>query len=1121
MPVHRFGPFALDTDAFRLSRDGRELSLQPKQLQLLALVVAARGAMVPREVVQSALWPDVVVAEGSLRQVVHRLRDALGPEHEAWIETLPRVGFRFAGPVDAEVEVLWRIGGGGMGEVLAVRRHGRERALKVLAVKSSELGRRLQREGAAQASVQHPNVLEVLEVLEHEGSPALVLPLVPGPSLREVLAQRALSEREAHVVFSGVARGLEAIGAAGLVHRDLKPGNVLLDPVSDTCVVPRLADFGLVKVLADSGITAGQVALGTPEWMAPEQRRDAASVDVRADRWSLGRLLRALHRERPPPPWDARAEALMADDPSQRPSPDGWEEPESLEVPELVSLCRALAPRASPAVERSSSGWPAERDAFVGRAAELAALADAAGRSRLVTVTGPGGVGKTRLVLQWLRARGSPDDVFCDLSEAADLETALLGVALALGVPLARDPVSQLAQVFAARGAAVVVLDNLEQVLGPASDALSTWLDRAPRCRFVVTSRERTGLPGEQVLGVEPLAPTDAEALFALRAAAVRADFAEDPGAVRALVQLLDGLPLAVELAAARTSAMSVDQVLARMSDRFAVLAVAKGRGERHSALRATLRWSWELLSGDEQLGLSHLSVFDGGFTLDAAEAVLPPRSTWAVDLIQSLVDKSLVRRARRDRYELLASVAAFAREQLADPGDAERRHGRWFARFGTVEALSALHVSGGPERRRALSADLDNLIAASRRASSRGDGAVAGPTARAAFAVLHQHGLDLGAALLEAVPPEGLDPLTAARVRLDLGIARMEAGRVAEADAHVDAVLAAATTLGDPTFEVGARVISGARHVHAGRLPLAIAELERALAEARAIGDERYAGRAIGNLAAIAWQQGRMDDAHRGFTEAATSARATGDRRVEGSWLGMLGGLALDGFGGDPRALIEQAIQIHREVGNARAELQASVTLANLDRVRGQVEAARERMEDVRARALRLGDRRFAAIAAMSACDGAADPRAAHERAAAELRVVGDPRLLAHADSVRARIELRAGDPAAARAWYDAALEGARTTGDRRLEGAVRARLADLDREAGDLDAAERGLTAADTLLRATSSRVERVEWCAIAAAVAVARGEPERAAEHRAEGLVLVDALGASREAELARRL
>ena len=300
---------------------------------------------------------------------------------------------------------------------------------------------------------------------------------------------------------------------------------------------------------------------------------------------------------------------------------------------------------------------PAERDAFVGRGPDLQAIArqfDAG--TRLVTLSGPGGTGKTRLAVRYGHAwlGDWPGGVwFCDLSEASTLDGIHHAASSALGVRLgAGDAAAQLAEAFACRGRCLVVLDNFEQLVEHAADTIGRWLDGAPEAAFLVTSRDRLNLAGEVVQPVEPL-PLDGPAidLFVLRARTQRPDFALDEvqrAVIAEVTSLLDGLPLAIELAAARIAVLSPAQLLLRLRDRFKVLTGRSGAG-RQATLRAAIDWSWNLLTAWEQSALEQCSVFEGGFTIAAAEAVVDlapwPSSPPVIDAVQALVDKSLLRR--------------------------------------------------------------------------------------------------------------------------------------------------------------------------------------------------------------------------------------------------------------------------------------------------------------------------------------------------------------------------------------------------------------------------------------------------------------------------------------------
>ncbi|MBI3368747.1 MAG: hypothetical protein HY021_09995, partial [Burkholderiales bacterium] len=371
---------------------------------------------------------------------------------------------------------------------------------------------------------------------------------------------------------------------------------------------------------------------------------------------------------------------------------------------------------------------PAERDSFVGRGAALQELArrfDDDG-ARLVSLLGIGGTGKTRLALRYARGwlGNFPGGAwFCDLSQARTLDGIVHAVAQGLDVPLGKaDPVQQLGAAIAGRGRSLLILDNFEQVAKHAEATLGQWLDRAAEAHFLVTTREVLGIVGERTMALDPLPSAEAVTLFEQRAAACEGyrPTEDDRQALPALVALMDGLPLAIELAAPRVRVMPPRVLLQRMSERFKVLASTGGRRDRQATLRATLDWSWELLSDAERSTLAQLSVFHGGFTLAAAEAVIDlsgfDTAMWLGELLQQLIEKSLVQARGDRRFDLLLSVQAYAAQKLVEADAAQgesaqvatwRRH---WTHFGQLDELAAT-----TDR----CAEIENLVSACHRAAS------------------------------------------------------------------------------------------------------------------------------------------------------------------------------------------------------------------------------------------------------------------------------------------------------------------------------------------------------------------------------------------------------------------
>ncbi|MFC4909561.1 helix-turn-helix transcriptional regulator [Actinomadura gamaensis] len=346
---------------------------------------------------------------------------------------------------------------------------------------------------------------------------------------------------------------------------------------------------------------------------------------------------------------------------------------------------------------------------FIGRGAELAAVRRAVTQGRVVTLTGPGGVGKTRIALRAAQqVRGDfPDGVsLTELSGLRDGEFLPNAVAAAVGLPeaAARQPMDQLIEYFAGRRA-LLVLDTCEHLINAMAMFADILVRNSAHLVLMLTSRQPLALPGEHVLPVPPMpapatgagaAANDSLALFTARARAAEASFAltgDNRAEVIALCRRLDGIPLAIELAAVHLRTMPLEQILRRVDDRFRLLAGARSAQARHQTLHATIGWSHELCSPPERELWARLSVFAGGFTPEAVEEVCSGGELDGLDVIGlliSLVDKSVVRRVpgvEEQRYRMLDTIREYGAEQLQAAGRTElyaRRHQDFFLRTAT-----------------------------------------------------------------------------------------------------------------------------------------------------------------------------------------------------------------------------------------------------------------------------------------------------------------------------------------------------------------------------------------------------------------------------------------------------
>ncbi|MEQ1507659.1 MAG: winged helix-turn-helix domain-containing protein, partial [Myxococcota bacterium] len=329
---------------------------------------------------------------------------------------------------------------------------------------------------------------------------------------------------------------------------------------------------------------------------------------------------------------------------------------------------------------------PLSVDAFVGRQPELQRLAQIDGPFALLV--GPPGVGKSRLALEHaLLVRERHAAVWwCELAQADDEASICAVVARSVGVELRGDPALQLGELFAHRGRSLILLDNLEHLHDPVVRLLGRWLGRAPELRVVGTSREPVGI-GEVEVEVAPLSPEEGAALFASRAG--ERVHAGDPR-VTTLVAHTCGVPLAIELAAARLRGLSLEELNLRLEQGLGVLLGPATPAARHTSVLHSLTWSWDLLTAHEQRALARLSVFRGGVSLGGAEAVIGASEGPTADLlVQSLVERHLVARVDRGgaaRFGLLELVRRFAAGRLAESGsapEAEALRGGWAARVG------------------------------------------------------------------------------------------------------------------------------------------------------------------------------------------------------------------------------------------------------------------------------------------------------------------------------------------------------------------------------------------------------------------------------------------------------
>lgn len=611
---------------------------------------------------------------------------------------------------------------------------------------------------------------------------------------------------------------------------------------------------------------------------------------------------------------------------------------------------------------------------FIGRQDELAELRDYfdAGR-RLVTVLGPPGTGKTRTVSEHRAALDVPN-WFVDLSPTRNAQEVLAAVAGVLEIALEpgdsfAESVMRVGAQLTERGPAIVVLDNFEQVTSAAPSTLGAWLQQCPETQFVVGSRHRLDLPGEYVFELGPLPTADAVALFLDRAQMVRRDFEETPSnsaVLNELVERLDRLPLAIELAAARIATLSPSDLLERLDSRFKLLRTReRGADPRQATLEAAIDWSWELLDTAEQSALSQCAVFVGGFTLAAAEAVVDLADDWVLDALDTLRAKSLVAAPGEARFVVYESIREFAL-QHGDAEQARMRHASYFADFGDEQA-AAMHGRRGNNAMRALEDESPNLLAAFRFAADR-DADLALRLAATLDQLLrfigpselHEQLLSEAIELAESGPEDrGLDRFLRARAellalqgRLDAALAVLDRAEPIATGAERGWIALRRgemlRTQGNAT--TGADVLAGAIAIarehgvlrlertalgHRASCLVDASDLDGAraclgeLADTRRSEDLRGECELLKRTAYVQYYLGNYGEQRRQNEEALELAREIGDRRLEGLCLQGIGDSAF--AQGDFESAVDfyaRGLAIHQALGNLHYE---AMLLGNL----------------------------------------------------------------------------------------------------------------------------------------------------------------------------------------------
>jgi predicted ATPase len=595
-------------------------------------------------------------------------------------------------------------------------RHQRQVAMKVLRPELAEsLGAdRFQREITTTANLRHPHILPLFDSGEAAGHLFYVMPLVEGETLRDRLERMgALPLDEALRIADEVADALHYAHGRGVVHRDIKPENILLE--NGHAVV---ADFGIASAISTVGsdrLTMVGMSLGTPHYMSPEQASGDV-VDARSDLYALSCVLYEMLTGKPPYGGENVMQVLVRHATAPVPSLRASCPTVSVEVAACVERALAKAPQdrfasvaewrhilrthmvaSRPAATRTAffKAPPTPATALLGREGALdEAIGKLGAGARLLTITGVGGNGKTRFAMQLFQRlhQDFPEGAaFVSLASvtAPPEVIATIGATLDIAEAHGRTPIEAAITVIGDRRA-LLILDNFEQVLGAAGD-IAELLSRCPGLVVIATSRAPLKIGAELEYVLAPLAlphaaddhPTllacPSVALFVQRAEKVKPGFAltgANAEAIVAICRQLDGLPLALELAAARVRILEPKALLQRLDHALDLLTSGdRDLPLRQRTLRATISWSYSLLEQPEQHLLRRLAIFHEGWTLEAMEQVcFDDADRWrAIELLESLVEKGLVRVLDDGaRYTLLETIRAFSAEQLHAGGEVD-----------------------------------------------------------------------------------------------------------------------------------------------------------------------------------------------------------------------------------------------------------------------------------------------------------------------------------------------------------------------------------------------------------------------------------------------------------------